>query len=175
MPRRPELRPCRKEILIVDLLLVVAVWLHTVAFVIGWGYYGILGRIVLPALGRSLDGPAQASALVAIERRALPLIVISLVLFTVTGTYLLVADPEYAGIGNVLASTWTVLMLVKHVLVVALVVLGVAVDRLGRRAGLATSAEVRAAAIHRLTLTAEGATALGALIVLLTAAAQAVA
>ena len=155
-----------------DVLLVLAVWLHTVAFVIGWGYYGVLGRMVLPALARSLDGPAQASALVAIERRALPLIVVSLVLFTVTGSYLLVADPQYQGLGNVLASAWTVLMLVKHVLVVGLVVLGVAVDRIARRVGGAASDAARASGIHRLGLAAEGATILGALFVLLTAAAQ---
>lgn len=158
-----------------DVLQVLAVWLHTLAFVIGWGYYGVLGRMVLPALERTLDRPAQAAALVALERRALPLIAVSLVLFTVTGTYLLVVDPQYEGLGNVLASTWTVLMLVKHLLVVGLVVLGVAVDRLVRRAGDATGDDSRASAIRRLALAAEGATVLGALIVLLTAAAQAAA
>ena len=156
-----------------DLPLVLAVWLHTLAFVIAWGYYGILGRMVLPAIERSLERPAQAAALVAIERRALPLIVLSLVLFTATGTYLLVIDLHYGGLGNVFASTWTTLMLVKHVLVVGLVVLGVIVDRLIRRVGEATSENARESALRRLRLSAEGATGLGALIVLLTAAAQA--
>ncbi len=155
-----------------DLPRVLAVWLHTLAFVIAWGYYGVLGRMVLPALARSLDRPAQAAVLVAIERRALPLVVLTLVLFTATGIYLLVVDPEYAGLGNVFASTWTTLMLVKHVLVVALVVVAVYVDRLIRRVGEATSEDVRESALHRVALGAEGATGLGALIVLLTAAAQ---
>ena len=118
-----------------DLPQVLAIWLHTLALVIAWGYYGILGRIMLPALERSLDRPAQAAALVAIERRALPLVVLSVVLFTATGAYLLVIDPHYAGLGDFFASTWTMLMLVKHVLVVGLVVLGVDVDRLIRRLG----------------------------------------
>jgi uncharacterized membrane protein len=156
-----------------DLSQVLAAWLHTLAFVIAWGYYGILGRVVLPGLERSLERPAQVAALVAIERRALPLVVLSLVLFTATGTFLLVVDPQYAGLGDFFASTWTTLMLVKHVLVVALVVLGVAVDRLIRRAGEATSDDVRESAIRRAALSAEGATGLGALVVLLTAAAQA--
>jgi uncharacterized membrane protein len=76
-----------------DLAQVLAVWVHTLAFVIAWGYYGILGRMVLPGLERSLERPAQAAALVAIERRALPLVVLSLVFFAVTGTYLLVVKP----------------------------------------------------------------------------------
>jgi len=155
-----------------DLAQVLAVWLHTLAFVIAWGYYGILGRMVLPGLERSLERPAQATALLAIERRALPLVGLSLVLFAVTGTYLLVIDPHYAGLGNVFASTWTTLMVVKHVLVVGLVVLGVAVDRLVRRVGEATSEDARESAFRRLALSAEGATGLGALVVLLTAAAQ---
>lgn len=155
-----------------NVLLVLAVSLHTVAFVIAWGYYGVLGRMVLPGLERSLDRTAQAAALAAIERRALPLIALSLVLFTVTGTYLLVVDSHYAGLGNVFASTWTTLMLVKHGLVVGLVGLGLVVDRLIRRAGEATSDGDRAAVLRRVGLGAEGASGLGAAIVLLTAAAQ---
>ncbi len=104
-----------------DLALVVSLWLHTLAFVIAWGYYGVLARMILPALARSLEPTEQATVLEVIERRALPLVGVSLVLFFVTGTYLLVSDPKYAGLGHVLASTWTTLMLVKHLLVVVMI------------------------------------------------------
>ncbi len=154
---------------------VLAIWLHTLALVIVLGYYGILGRVVLPALERSLDGQTQASALMAIERRALPLVILSMALFTGTGVYLLVADPQYAGLGNFFASTWTTLMLVKHVLVVGVIALGVSVDHFVRRADEATTADARDAAIRSLALCAEGATGVGALTILLTAAAQVVA
>jgi uncharacterized membrane protein len=155
-----------------DLLQVLAVWIHTLAFVIVMGYYGVLGRVMVPALERSLDGPAQAAALVAIERRVLPLLALSVVLFTVTGTYLLFVDPKYEGLGNFFASTWTALMLVKHLLVVALVALGVVVDRLIRRVAEATTEPDRGSALRRLELSAEGATGLGALVILATVAAQ---
>ena len=147
-------------------------WLHTVAFVIAWGYYGILGRIVLPALERSLDGAAQATTLVSIERRALPLVSISAVLFVVTGTYLLVIDERYAGLGNVVANSWTSLMLLKHLVVVVLIGLAVIVDVLIRRAGAASDDATRDSLLHRVRLSAEAATALGAVVVLLTVAAQ---
>jgi uncharacterized membrane protein len=153
---------------------VLAVWLHTVAFVIAWGYYGILGRMVLPGLERSLDRPSQAAALLAIERRALPLVGLSLVLFTVTGSYLLIVDPKYAGLGDFFASTWTTMMLVKHVLVAGLVVVAIYIDRLIRQLGDTTDDPGRDSVLRRLRLSAEGATGLGALIVLLTVAAQAV-
>ena len=73
-----------------DVPQVLAVWLHTVAFVIAWGYYGVLGRMVLPGLARTLDPRARTATLAEIERRALPLIGVSLVLFMLTGAYLLV-------------------------------------------------------------------------------------
>lgn len=155
-----------------DIPQVLAIWLHTLALVIVLGYYGILGRIVLPALRRSLDGPAQRSALVAIERRALPLVILSVGLFTVSGAYLLLVDPQYAGLGNVLASTWTKLMLIKHVLVIALVVIGVIVDRLIRGIGDAPSDAAGELDLRLVELGAEAATGLGALVILLTAIAQ---
>lgn len=155
-----------------DLVLLFAIALHTVAFVIAWGYYGILGRIVLPALRRSLDPPAATGTLVAIEARALPLVLFSVVLFIVTGTYLLFMSPGYAGLGDFFANSWSALMLAKHVVVVALVALGIVVDRLVRRAGAASDDAARSAALGRVELAAEATTGLGAVIVLLTAAAQ---
>ncbi len=155
-----------------DVLLVVAVWLHTVAFVIAWGYYGVLGRMILPGLGTALEPSTRTASLAAIERRALPLIVVSLVLFTVTGTYLLVTDDAYQGLGNVFASNWTTLMLVKHVVVIGLVVGGVLVDRWIRAAADAVTDDERTALLRRVTRGAEVVTGMGALIVLLTAVAQ---
>lgn len=69
-----------------------------------------------------------------------------------TGTFLLVVDPNYDGLGNFFASTWTTLMLVKHVLVVGLVAMGLYVDRLIRRGGGETSENVRESARRRLGL-----------------------
>jgi uncharacterized membrane protein len=152
---------------------VLAIWLHTIALVIAWGYYGVLGRIVLPGLERSLDVADVIASLDTVERRAVPLVLLSMVLFTVTGTWLLVVDPAYAGPGAYFASTWTTLMLVKHFLVIAFVLVAIAVDRLIRRAGGAITEDERRTALGRIRLGAEAATGLGAVIVLLTAAAQA--
>jgi uncharacterized membrane protein len=156
----------------VDVPLLLALWFHTVALVIAWGYYGILGRIVIPALGRSLDGATQARTLAAVERQALPIVLAAVVLFTVTGTYLLVDNPRYEGLGTFFDSTWSTLMLVKHALVVGFVVLAIAMDRSIRRAAADENGDGRALYLRRARLLAEGATGLGALIVLLTAAAQ---
>ena len=50
-----------------DWLLLLALWLHTIALVIAVGYYGVLARIVIPALERSLHGSDLADVLAAGE------------------------------------------------------------------------------------------------------------
>src|SRR5512141_703156 len=110
-----------------DWLQVGAVWLHTVAFVIAWGFYGILARMILPGLAKSLDLAGQTRTLAAIERRALPFVLLAVVLFIITGSYLLVTNPDYAGLGN-FSTSWATWMLVKHVLVIVLIGVGVLID-----------------------------------------------
>lgn len=154
-----------------DWLPVGAVWLHTVAFVIAWGFYGVLARMIVPGLAKSLDLAAQTRALAQIERRALPFVLFSIVLFAITGTYLLVTNPAYHGLGN-FSTTWALLMLVKHGLVIVLVGLGVLIDYLIRGAADAQEDNDRASDLRWIRLAADGATGLGALIALTTAAAQ---
>ncbi len=156
----------------VDYLGVGANWLHTLAFLIVLGYYGILGRFIVPALERSLDGPLLVRALVALERQAVPFLLLSVAIFIVTGAYLLVADPHYAGLGNVSGSSWATLMLVKHLLVAGLVGLGIVVDLLIGDLDWAADALTRRTAVRRIRLLAEGMTGLGAVIILLTVFAQ---
>ena len=153
-----------------DLLLVAALWLHTVAFVIGWGYYGVLGQFVLPGLRSSIDEDAQVKAVVEIERRALPFVLLVVVIFIITGTYLLVVDDRYAGLGT-FNSTWAVLMLIKHAFVIVLVALGAGIDYLIRELPTLKD-EHRASQLRSIRLAAEAATAVGAIIALLTVAAQ---
>jgi uncharacterized membrane protein len=88
---------------------------------LGSGFIGYPRRVVLPALGESPDRAAGTAMLVAIERRALPLVLISVVLFIATGTWLLVVNDRYAGLGDVFANTWATLMLLKHLAVILLV------------------------------------------------------
>lgn len=146
-----------------------AVWLHSLAMVIVLGYYGILARIVVPALRRSLDGQGLAAAVPAVERRAAPIIIAAVVVFILTGLYLLLVDGRFTGFDS--ASPWPVLMIVKHMAILVMLALAVLVDRLARSAG-ETADEDMGRALDVLVLAADGATALGALALLLTAVAQ---
>ncbi len=98
-----------------------ATWIHAMAIVVLMGYYATLSLVVLPWL--SAGGSVEPGRAVAgMERRALPWIVSSIALFTVTGLVLLAAHtgPNPA---------WTPLIIVKHVIVIGMVALGVAMDR----------------------------------------------
>jgi uncharacterized membrane protein len=155
-----------------DVPLIVAAWLHTVAFAIAWGYYGVLARLVMPSLEGVLDPRDWAVSVVSIERRALPLLGAALVAIVATGIWLLVGDPRYGGPGSALASPWATLMLVKHVAVVVFVALAVLVDRATRDFAAALDDSARRGAGRRVARLAEVTTGVGALIALLTVAAQ---
>lgn len=136
------------------------------------GYYGILGRVILPALRGSLAGPVLGTTLTTVERRARPLLLLSVGLFVATGAYLLLADDQSEGIGNFFATTWTTLMLAKHGLIVVMVVLAGVVDFLVSEVAFAETDIERDRLLGRLGLATEATTGAGALVVVLTAVAQ---
>jgi uncharacterized membrane protein len=105
----------------VTALAVGATWIHTLAIVVLLGYYATLSLVVLPWL--SSGGSTEPGRVIAaIERRALPWILASIVLFTVTGVVLMAA---HSGTN----ADWTTLIIVKHLIVVGMVILGVVIDR----------------------------------------------
>lgn len=155
-----------------DYLLLASLTAHTLGMILVVAYYGILARVVLPGLRRSLDAGAASTALAAVERRALPLLVVAIVVFVATGLYLLIVDEHYAGLGNFTASSWTALMGVKHLVVFGMVLLGIGLDRLIAMVPESADGAARARAFGLVELAADAMTGLGALIVLLTVAAQ---
>jgi putative copper export protein len=98
---------------------------------------------------------------------AKPWFAVSLLVFIVTGTYLLLVNEQYLGVGD-FGNTWSILMLVKHIAIIALIGLGAYTDRV-----VTPRAAQEPAAVGRLQLMF-GATALcGVVVLLLTVAAQA--
>jgi uncharacterized membrane protein len=156
-----------------DYLQAGAISIHTLAMILVVGYYGILGRVILPALRGSLAGSDVVTTLAAVERRAVPLVLLSVGLFVATGAYLLLADNQSEGIGNFFATTWTTLMLAKHGLIVVMVVLAGTVHFLVSEVAYAETDIDRDRLLRRLGLAVEATTGLGALVVVLTATAQA--
>jgi uncharacterized membrane protein len=150
-----------------DPLHVGATWLHAVAMTFALGYYAVLGWVAIPVLERLRAQVDPGEAVAAIERRALPVIVGAIAVFTASGLVLMVGDGRYDGLGNVTASTWTILMLLKHVVVAVMVGLGLTLHVIATRDP--AEALQRRRPVQRL---AQVIAALGAVVLLITAAAQ---
>lgn len=156
-----------------DLVHVSAVWLHSLATVVLLGYYAVMALIVIPVLRATLKESALGRVIPDIERRALPLVLGAVGVFLLTGLYLLLSDHRYLGLGHVVDNTWSVVILVKHIVVVAIVAIGVWIDVVVVRDIAVPADELgRTAAMRRLALGTTAIVALGAIVLLLTAAAQ---
>jgi uncharacterized membrane protein len=149
-----------------------AVWLHLVATVVLLGYFAVLTLFVLPVLTRALAGAALGTTVAAIERRALPFVIASLVAFLASGIYMAGSDTRYSGAGSI-DSPWATIVLVKHGVIVGMLAVAAYVDALAVRAGSSADDVRRASAIRRFTLGSGVLTALGLVVLLLTAVAQA--
>jgi len=153
-------------------LLTLSLWLHSLATVIFIGHYLLLALIYLPALTGEGADATTGRTLTQISKRSRSWLYAALVVFTIGGIYMMLTDPNYRGFGD-FGNTWAVLMLVKHVIILGMIAAGFwfnAILRVGSMAGANPSS---APAARRLRSFVNGMAIAGALVLLLTAAAQA--
>jgi len=103
-----------------QLLLATSTTLHALAMIVFIGHYLLLSLIYLPALS-TLDNGGKA--LGEMSRRSRPWLYGSILVFALTGVYLMLVNSNYLGIGN-FSNPWAMLMLVKHILIVVMIGLG---------------------------------------------------
>lgn len=151
-------------------LIALAFWLHSIAMTIFIGHYLLLAIISLPAMRKSpleVTGPILSE----MSRKSRRWMYISLVLFTLTGIYLMFVDPNYLGVGD-FGNFWSVMMLLKHILIVVMIGAGFwfnAIWRVGPMLSSRNSAEL---AYGRFKLYVNLMAISGVLVLLLTALAQ---
>jgi uncharacterized membrane protein len=110
---------CKKgKITMSNILISLSFWLHSIATVIFIGHYLLLSLIYLPVLNN-----AGGTVLSEISKRSRGWMYGSLLIFIITGIYLMVADPNYLGVGD-FRNLWSVLMLVKHILILGMLSMG---------------------------------------------------
>ena len=105
-----------------QILFSLSTWLHAVATVLLIGHYLLLSLIYLPAFGQhkpEVAGPILSQ----ISKRSRVWMYTSLLIFMVTGIYLMIVDTQYLGVGN-FGNFWSILMLVKHILILAMIGMG---------------------------------------------------
>jgi uncharacterized membrane protein len=100
-------------------LTALSFWLHSLAMTVFIGHYLLLALIYLPAMRQNaLDviGPILSG----ISRQSRRWMYASLVIFMITGIYLMFIDPSYLGVGQ-FGNIWSVMMLVKHILILVMI------------------------------------------------------
>jgi uncharacterized membrane protein len=110
------------------LLAAICLGLHALATVILTGQYILSALVILPVLMRQAAEKDQARMLTAFTAAARPWVLGALTVFLVTGIVMMLADTLYLGFLN-FGNAWSVLMVVKHVLIVPWVFLCIALDR----------------------------------------------
>ena len=95
-------------------------WIHFLAAVTLVGSLVATSILVLPA-ARTLDSLDQLNVIAAIQKRMEPAAWFSISLLIVTGLFQMSLNVHYNGFLSV-SNQWTIAILVKHILVVALIV-----------------------------------------------------
>lgn len=101
-----------------QILIALSVWLHALGTVVLIGHYLLLSVIYLPVLEKN-----SGTTLSEISKRSRSWMYISLVVFAITGVYLMFADPNYLGVGD-FGNLWSIMMLLKHVLILGMIAMG---------------------------------------------------
>lgn len=149
------------------ILIAASTWLHGLATIIFVGHYLLLSLIYLPAL--SEDG--RGSTLSEISKRSRWWLYASMLVFAITGVYLMFVDPNYQGIGK-FNNFWSVMMLVKHLLLVGMIGMGFWFNAILRVGPLMSSNSGAAQATSRFRWYVNVMAICGVLVLLLTALAQ---
>lgn len=153
-------------------LTALSFWLHALGTVLLIGHYLLLSLIYLPVFVKNQADPLSGTILSEISRRSRSWLYGSMLIFAVTGIYLTFVDPNYLGIGN-FSNPWAILMLVKHILIVAMIGMGFWFNGILRVGPLMSSNTGATQAIARFRQYSNMMAITGVLVLLLTAISQA--
>src|SRR5690349_17089872 len=105
-------------------ILAISLFFHLVSTAIWIGGLMILSILVFPEARRVLENqPALYTLLSRLRKRFTPLSNLALAVLIATGLTQMSLDPNYNGILQ-FDNTWSVVMLVKHITIIAMVVCG---------------------------------------------------
>jgi len=146
-------------------------WLHELATVIFIGHYLLLSLLYLPVLAKEEPIVTAGTILSKISKRSRIWLYVSLIVFIVTGIFLMLADPNYLGLAN-LGNLWGILMLFKHILVLGMIAIGFWYNAILRVGPLMSSNTGASQTIGRFRFYSNLMAVCGVLVLLLTVIAQ---
>jgi uncharacterized membrane protein len=143
--------------------------LHTLATILFVGYYALMVTLVIPIL--SAKGPTGMQALSELSKCSRWWLYGALAIFAVTGVYLTISDANYSGIGK-FDSTWSILMLMKHIIILVILAIGFWFNAIKRVGPAMLSTSNSAAGLTRFTRYCTLMTICGFLVLVITAIGQ---
>lgn len=149
----------------------VSTWLHALATVIFIGYFVLMALIFLPAAAKSQPETAAGAILGGVSRRSRYWMYAALLVFFATGFELMLVDPNYLGLGK-FSNPWCILMLVKHVLILAMIAAGFWYNAFMRIGPMLSAKSNPAEALKRFRVYINGMAVSGVIVLLLTAVSQ---
>lgn len=111
------------------LLVALSDWLHILATIVMIGYYIFTSLIYLPVFESQMQANDLRSLLEKVSSRLRPLFGGSLLIFLITGTFLMLINKNYLGLGNFFGNSWSALIVIKHGLVLVFLVLAAVSER----------------------------------------------
>ncbi len=151
-------------------LIALSTWLHTLATVVFIGHYLFMSQVYLPVFEGQAKGDALRELLDEVSRRLRPYFGGSLLIFLVTGTYLMMINEGYLGLGHFFGNAWSALIVIKHFILLVFFALAIYSERVI----MAKISDRQPQALKQFRWALGVNTLLGILILLLTTAAQAV-
>jgi uncharacterized membrane protein len=151
------------------LLIAISTWLHALATIVMIGYYIFTSLIFLPIFERQMKANALRELLEQVSARLRPFFGGSLLIFLITGTHLMLINQSYHGLGDFFGNQWSVMIVVKHILVLTFLALAV----FSERVFLAKVSDQNPKALQQFRWAVNINTLQGMIIILLTAIAQA--
>ena len=153
-----------------EILTALSTWFHAMATVIFIGYFVLLALIYLPAMKDKPD--IEVSVILGeVSKRSRLWMYVTLLIFMITGIHLTIIDLNYLGIGD-FGNFWSILMLVKHILIVGMIVAGFWFNVILRVGPMLSSKTGSSQAFNRFRFYVNGMAVSGSLILLLTALSQ---
>jgi uncharacterized membrane protein len=116
-----------------QVLSALLIWLHQLATVVWIGQLVLANLVFMPLFANQLEPPARGRMMAGMAKRFTPLFWGSVVIFNLTGVPMLIGGLSQVGAGDL----WTVLILVKHAIVVVMIILGAITLGAAAKAGAA--------------------------------------
>lgn len=153
-----------------EILIALSTWLHALATVVFIGHFVLHAVIYLPAVKDKFDNSVGV-ILSEFSKRSRYWMYAALLTFMVTGIHLMFVDPNYLGVGD-FGNLWSVLMLVKHILILGMIAAGFWFNAVLRVGSMLSSKTDPAQAFNRYRVYVNGMAITGSLVLLLTAISQ---